>query len=124
MNARAIIEAESPKKALRVLSGRPGGAVYKIEIWGRRWFQRTYGNTYHSARVYVNDKLVHTIPFAYGYGSQYEQSAWDWLAANGYVNPTKHANGGYEPPWAYCRDKGIEYSAHAEDVRSKGQLAF
>jgi hypothetical protein len=34
----------------------------QIHIEGRRWFQRTYGNTYHTARVWVENKLAYTSP--------------------------------------------------------------
>jgi hypothetical protein len=47
----------------------------RIEIYGRRWFQRTYGNTYHSVRAVVDGKQVGYCPFAYGYGDQYLQTA-------------------------------------------------
>ena len=56
---------------------------YHIE--GRRWFQKTYGNTYHSVRIFKDDKQVAYIPFIYGYGEQFLQTAFDWLAQNGHL---------------------------------------
>lgn len=53
-----------------------------IHIEGRRWFQRTYGNTYHSVRVTVNGKS-HVIPMQYGYGEQYLQTAAAYLKSIG-----------------------------------------
>lgn len=53
-----------------------------LHIEGKRWFQRTYGNTYHSVRIFKDGVVIHRIPFAYGYGDQFLQSAIDWLKAN------------------------------------------
>lgn len=53
-----------------------------LHIESRRWFQRTYGNTYHSVRIFVGDR-EHYIPFSYGYGEQWLQTALDWLASEG-----------------------------------------
>jgi hypothetical protein len=58
----------------------------QITIIGRRWFDRLNGNTYHSARIYVNNELIHTIGMTYGYGEQYEQNAIQWLKDNGHIN--------------------------------------
>lgn len=46
-----------------------------IVISAKRWFDKTYGNTYHSVRVYLNDKELGFIPFEYGYESHYLQTA-------------------------------------------------
>jgi len=61
------------------------GYLMNIEIHGKRWFQKTYGNTYHTARIYVGDELVVTTPIHYGYGDQYLQTAKEWLQRNGYT---------------------------------------
>ena len=53
--------------------------IVAIEISGRRWFQRTYGNTYNSffVRVRFNDGSEWTASGGreYGYGSYYEERA-------------------------------------------------
>lgn len=54
-----------------------------ITIDARRWFQRTYGNTYHKVRVYVDNEFVGESPFTYGYGEQYLMSAFDILSEYG-----------------------------------------
>jgi len=42
-------------------------------IEARRWFQKSYGNTYHSVRVYdESGKLIGENLFEYGYGDQWE----------------------------------------------------
>ncbi len=56
-----------------------------LHIEGRRWFQRTYGNTYHSARIFIDGEMVANTGRHYGYGDCFLQTAIDWLKANGYV---------------------------------------
>ena len=51
----------------------------------RRWFQRTYGNTYHSVRIYCDGKEIAYVPFEYGYGDQCLQTAIDWLKKNNLI---------------------------------------
>ena len=62
-----------------------------IIIDARRWFDRTYGNTYHSVTVTVKharkDDLVLRCDFAYGYGEQYLQTAHELLHQAGYFGP-------------------------------------
>jgi hypothetical protein len=67
--ADAIAEAERPN----------------IHIVARRWFQRGAGNTYHSVRIYRGGEELAYLPFSYGYGEQWLQTAIDWLRANGHA---------------------------------------
>ncbi len=65
-----------------------------LHIEGRRWFQRGPGNTYHSVRIFQNGAEIAYLPFQYGYGEQFLQTAWEWLAANGYPElGERHENG-------------------------------
>ena len=65
-----------------------------LHIEGRRWFQRTYGNTYHSVRIFRDGEQIAYLPMAYGYGEGFLQTAWEWLAKNGYPElAEEHANG-------------------------------
>lgn len=52
-----------------------------LRIEGRRWFQKSAGNTYHSVRIFANNEQLAYIPFEYGYGDRYLQTAIDWLKA-------------------------------------------
>jgi hypothetical protein len=63
-----------------------------LHISGRRWFQRGPGNTYHTARIFIDGQQVAYLPMAYGYGDQFLQSAMDWLKTNGHV-PADAENG-------------------------------
>lgn len=54
-----------------------------IVVYGRRWFQSLYGNTYHSVTVYVDGERLGYVPFEYGYGDQYLQTAMELLVKAG-----------------------------------------
>ena len=94
------------------------GKVKSIEIWGKRWFQRTYGNTYHKVRVYVNDELIGTSPITYGYGDGYVQTAEAILKKNGYIKSKSPS----ESLSRYCREKGIDLKYYANDVKTEREL--
>lgn len=68
-----------------------------LHIEGRRWFERINGNTYHSVRIFKDGEQVAYLPYSYGYGEQFLQSAWEWLGSNGFPELLeKHANGSYK----------------------------
>ena len=68
-----------------------------IHIEGRRWFQRTYGNTYHSVRIFEGNKEIAYLPYQYGYGEGFLQTAWEWLGKNGRPELLeRHDNGSYK----------------------------
>ncbi len=54
-----------------------------IHIEGRRWFQRSAGNTYHSARVFVNGHEQLYSGRHYGYGDCFLQTALDMMKKEG-----------------------------------------
>lgn len=94
-----------------------------ITVIGRRWFQRTYGNTYHTARVLVNGRTVWTSERCYGYGEQYVQTAEEWIYAAGILpEPPRHGNGSRAPLWQVCRDLGVTFEYWAEDVPRQRDL--
>ena len=41
-----------------------------LTIIAKEWFDRVNGNSYFSARVFVNDAVI-VLPFQYGYGDQF-----------------------------------------------------
>lgn len=47
-------------------------AERSIFIECREWFDKTYGNSYYSARVFVDGQHVHTTGMSYGYEFAYE----------------------------------------------------
>ena len=98
-------------------------AIDSIVIVGRRWFQKSYGNTYHTADVFVNGQLVHQCDEEYGYGDQYEHTAFMWLKDNGYLEGfQRHENGSWDSPRLYCEKNGIGYSKTVTDVNREKDL--
>lgn len=94
-----------------------------ITIHGRRWFQRSYGNTYHTVSVEIDGKHVFTSEKQYGYGDQYLQTAFDWLDQSGLVPVRKsYANGGHEAHWQWSERTGITYSNIVSDVERQKDL--
>jgi hypothetical protein len=94
-----------------------------IVVIGRRWFQKTYGNTYHSAEIFVDGQKVHYIDYTYGYGDQYLYNARNWLRDNGYLPGIKDSPGTPgEALWRYCERNGIIFTYSAINVQRKKDL--
>lgn len=94
-----------------------------ITIIGRRWFQRGPGNTYHAVDILVDGKQVHSVGFRYGYGDMYNQTAREWLNANGYLPCIENLDGTPgESLWRYCERSGINFVDTVTDVPRKKDL--
>jgi len=87
-----------------------------ITILGRRWFQKSAGNTYHTVQVLIDGELKFQSERTYGYGNQYVDTACDWLEQNGY-----YLNG-KEPIWSVCEQLGIKLHYSCADVDRKRDL--
>ena len=87
--------------------------IKSITVLGRKWWDKINGNTYHTAQIMIDGHTVGKTEFSYGYGDHYLQSAAEWLEKNGHIERERYSNGGGQPLWQYCADKGIhlEYSA-------------
>ena len=89
---------------------------YKITT--KKWFQKTYGNTYHSCRVEKCDCIGHDfkceeigyIPFRYGYGDHYLNTAAEIL---GITEAELRQD---------MRDSQDKYCVFANDVNRKRDL--
>ena len=98
-----------------------------ITIDARRWFQKTYGNTYHSVKVYVDNKYIGGCDFTYGYGEQYLMTAFETLTQNGifpyqktYDMVTVNKGQGameYQTPQEYI-NKNEAYHQFVQDMRT------
>lgn len=64
--------------------------IESMRIEAKRWFQRSYGNTYHTVKVFVNDEVLRS-DITYGYGNHYLQTAAELLKANGYEIPENNS---------------------------------
>ena len=98
-------------------------AIKSVRVTAWRWFQASYGNTYFTAKIYVNGAHVATIGETYGYGNHYETVAAKWLESAGYMNGREHhANGSAEPAWRYFQDRGIAFESDAKDVKRRRDM--
>ncbi len=86
--------------------------INALEVIGKRWFQQSYGNTYHTATVIVNGEELKS-EIKYGYGSAYLQTAADLLRVNGYEVPADNNEAFY---------KMCEYPHAVKDVDRKKDL--
>ena len=97
--------------------------VQSIVIVGKRWFQKSYGNTYCSAVAYVNGKPLVSFSKVYGYGDYYLQYITELLEKEGYLpGIEKYEWGGMEAIWRYCERSGIEFSYTVSDVSREKDL--
>lgn len=86
--------------------------IETLKIYGRRWFQKSYGNTYHTVTVIVNGEEMKS-GIAYGYGNHYLQTAADMLRNAGYEIPENNGE-------AYAMM--TKYEHEATDVKRKKDL--
>lgn len=68
-----IVESPEPQ----VVHGVP------FHIEGRRWSQKSYGNTYHTAYIFQGGRCLARLGPTYGYGQQFLQTAFQWLKTHG-----------------------------------------
>lgn len=87
-----------------------------IVIDARRWFDKKWGNTYHSVQVTDRNTLIGEIPFAYGYGESYLQSAHKILQDSGYFTKS------YDDFLQYMRNNRNKFYVTVADVQRKKDL--
>lgn len=91
--------------------------IKSITIIGRRWFDRTYGNTYHSVTALIDGEAVYHNPFNYGYGDNYQYTAWYALIKQGLIDAKEN-----DTPWYWCDKHGIKLFTSVSDVQRKKDL--
>lgn len=91
--------------------------VQSIFLVGRRWFERTNGNTYHTVEIYVNDEFVHKMPMTYGYGDQYMWNGFAYV-----VDKYKLLRPCTPHPSTFCRENNIKFNYTVSDVARKRDL--
>jgi hypothetical protein len=74
-------------------------------IEGREWFDKVNGNSYFSARIWVDGGQVAILPFQYGYGDQFIYEAQKKLLELGYL-PQEGKNAGL---WTIAEEQGFDY---------------
>ena len=88
-----------------------------LTILGRRWFQKSVGNTYCTATILIDGEKVHKTPQEYGYGDYYRQAAQTWLTENGHLPKNMTV-----PLRQACEDANITFHAEAYDVAREKDL--
>lgn len=115
--------------------------IKEISVTGKRWFQRSYGNTYHSVNVAVlvdvsvANRLCASqygnksgnvwidlayVGFAYGYDRGFEQTALSALIETVKDAPATWRNMSYARQAA--EDLGVVYTENVYDVIRKKDL--
>lgn len=92
-----------------------------LTLKGRRWFQRSAGNTYYSAVAIYNGKVIKQIDYAYGYGEQW----LDELTKD--LTVCQLQRGDRQVPWKYLndlREAGVHVETDCTDVQRKRDLQF
>lgn len=90
----------------------------RFQVIGKRWFDGC--NTYHSIRITDlddNGKELVYVPFEYGYGDQYKQTAYEALEQKGLLTIPHHDNG--RPDYWAIRDL---FDFSVSDVKRKKDL--
>ena len=89
-----------------------------VHISARRWFNKTFGNTYHSVTVGLPGDVRLIAPYEYGYDRQYEQTALALLQQH--FGDIRDSDVRLFP---YLASKGYYPVIHCEDVPRKKDLA-
>jgi len=80
--------------------------IKTIDIIAKEWFDKINGNSYFSGTITLNfgmkDVETMIMPFQYGYGSHYVDSAKAQLTEHNKISPNH-----MESLWCYCRDNKI-----------------
>ena len=61
--------------------------INTLEISAKRWFQKSYGNTYHVVKAVVNEEEVVISDICYGYDNHFLTTAANLLRNKGYKVP-------------------------------------
>ncbi len=100
--------------------------IKSMTITGKRWFQKSYGNTYHTAEIVLekqDDTRLHLkSPILYGYGEQYLQTAFNLLVANGFYLADEFFT--FKDEWLYWKGTPAQRKASVNcyDVARKREL--
>ncbi len=96
--------------------------IKEIKIEAKEWFDKVNGNSYFSARIYINDKKVGVLPRQYGYGDHYIDMSAQYLDEQGLINNPRHSSGSYGSLWRYCEDNNIKLITNKQERRLKREL--
>ncbi len=89
-----------------------------INITGKRWFQKSFGNTYHTVSYSVDGQNSVKLPMTYGYGDAYMYTAVTHMEKEGII-PEKLPGQTFKK---YCKMNGIKLNITVKDVQRKKDL--
>lgn len=119
MKTSTSFRTNGDTKAINLTDKAEGIQAFSIK--GTRWFQKSYGNTYHVAYIsaLVGGKWVElgATKMQYGYSDHYLVSAGAWLIENGYVECDSEY---FLSDYTVRADLAVDYSA--QDVDRKRDL--
>lgn len=95
-----------------------------LTILAKEWFDKTYGNSYFSAKVYADNVLLLSLPFQYGYDNHYIDMAAQALEKAGHITMEHYNNGGSEALWVYCERNGITLLTNKQENCLKRELKY
>lgn len=87
------------------------GCTMNIHVNGKRW-KDSSGNTYHSVKLWKDGEFLAYIPYEYGYGDHYQQTALCKLIELGVVSFD----------WRQFKDGTATISYDVTDVKRKRDL--
>jgi hypothetical protein len=91
-------------------------AISSMFVECREWFDKTYGNSYFSARVWINGKWKITLPFQYGYGDHFKSVAVRALVEEGFI-PEQYEN---RPLWIIADEMQFDvYTSKANTTKKE-----
>jgi len=90
--------------------------MHSLFVECREWFDKINGNSYFSARIWINGGQVAILPFQYGYGDQFIYEAQRKLIELGYI-PKEKEN---ESLYSIGRTLGFDfYSSKASTKKNE-----
>ena len=99
-------------------------AIKTIDIDAKEWFDKTYGNSYFSAKIVINYGLKSQkslfVPFEYGYGNHSENVCFDKIKKS--INKKIFKNCDSFSLWSFCQDNGILYRYSKQENCLKREL--
>lgn len=78
--------------------------IRSVFVECREWFDKTYGNSYFSARVWINGEIEIVLPFQYGYGDHFKSVAVSALIEKNFIS-YKYENRGL---WTIANEMGFD----------------
>ncbi len=89
--------------------------IKTVDVHAKEWFDRVNGNSYFAGRITLNygmkSEKVIEIPFQYGYGDHYRDTAFNLLIKSGVLKDVQEM----ESYWRYYERKNIICRHSKED---------